>query len=98
MTSTTAADFFWKPESNKVHPSTLPSNSQTVEVPVGLSPWEMVTFAREAGANISLGSSRTGVHEIQTDEGIWTRTSANRRAKSDWSFITWDDLEANEAA
>lgn len=89
-------DFFWKPESNRVHPSTLPSNEMSIELPEGLEPWEAITAGREQVFTLPLGSGRTGIHEIQNDDGVWTRVGSNRREKSTWTFASWDDLAAEE--
>lgn len=98
-TITTTYDFFWKPENNRVHPSTLASKSFSVELPEGLAPWDAITQGREvAPLRLPLGSARTGIHEIQNDEGVWTRTSTNRRENSTWEFTSWDDLDAAELA
>ena len=86
----TPTDFFWKPENNRVSPSEMPSKEIRCDLPLGLSPWEMICAARELGARVALGTFRTGVHEIQTDEGIWTRQGPNRREHSSWTFEAWE--------
>jgi hypothetical protein len=95
--TTTTANFFFLAESNRVHPSQLPARSATAQVPSGLTPWQMISIVREQGLALPLGSARTGVHEIQTDEGVWTRLSANRRERSEWTFRNWFELETAEA-
>lgn len=99
MTTTNSTyDFFWKPENNRVHPSTLDSKSMSVELPEGLTPWEAFTQAREQCALVPFGTGRTGIHQVQNDDGIWNRIGSNRREKSTWEFTSWDDLEAAELA
>jgi hypothetical protein len=97
MTTTAATvDLFWYAESNRVEPSSQPALHARAEVPAGLEPWEMILAARGAGHRVSLGSSRTGVHEVQTDDGVWQRIGANRRERSTWVFNTWDELATAE--
>jgi len=46
------------------------------------------------------GSARSGVFEIQTDEGIWSRVDGRqfgRLNKLNATFKTWEQLENNEA-
>jgi len=81
-----------------VHPLSLPGKCVTIEAPAGLAAWDYVEEARAQGHNIPNGSSRCGVREIQTDDGIWTRVSSNKQAHSVFEFKSWDDLEAEEAA
>ena len=89
-------DFFWKPESNRVHPSEIDSKCVSVELPAGLAPWAALMAAHEQGTLIPFGSARTGIHEVQTDGGIWTRQGCNKREASVWTFASWDDLDAAE--
>ena len=91
-------DIFYWTENNRVHPLSLPGKCVTIEAPAGLAAWDYVEEARAQGHNIPNGSSRCGVREIQTDDGIWNRVSSNKQARSLFEFKSWDDLEAEDAA
>lgn len=93
--TTTAHIFFWT-ENNRVHPHTLPMRFVDIECEAGLTPWEMIEEARRQGRYLPKGSRRCGVGEIQTDEGIWTRVGTNKAEKTEWSFESWEDIEARE--
>lgn len=87
--------FFMRPESNRVHPSTITPYYIIANLPAGLEPWDAVLAARSAGHSIPLGSSRTGVEEIQNDDGTWFRKGTNRRDKSTWTFESSDEFDAS---
>lgn len=97
-TTTTRIDIFYWTENNRVHPHTLPCKVVTIEAPAGLSAWDYVEAARAQGRNIPKGSSRCGVCEIQTDEGIFTRVGPNKQEATVFEFKTWEQIEADEAA
>jgi|TARA_R110000823_G_scaffold207934_1_gene338460 hypothetical protein len=96
--ATSQYDIFFLCENNRVHPATLPAKVITVTAAADLTAWEAVEEARSQGQHIPKGSSRCGVIEVQTDEGIWTRTSCNRQGDSDFEFATWDDIDAADEA
>lgn len=56
---------------------------------------ELLAWSYESGA--SVGSSRSGIFEIQTDCGIWSSTTCVRITPASHVFKTWDQLEAEEA-
>lgn len=95
-TATTRVDIFFWTENNRVHPHSLPCKVVTTEAPAGLPAWEYVEAARAEGHNIPKGSSRCGVCEIQTDDGIYTRVGPNKQADTVFDFASWEDLEAKD--
>ena len=94
---------------NKVESKMMSSanvRSVSVEVAADATPAEMIAAALAAGA--SIGTSRTGIYEIQTDDGIWTRTDKAIRCferingeivvSKKFAFKSWEQLEAEEEA
>jgi hypothetical protein len=80
------------------------SETYYVDIPCPLEkctdlPW-LVNTAREMG--VPKGSFQTGIYEIQTDLGIWSRDDQMRldtdtpRKLAKAKFKTWEEMEAAE--
>jgi len=93
--TTDSYTFFSRPENNDASKRIL--GGQTFHgIEAGLAPWDALLAVNEtygSGA-LALGTGRTGIEEVQTDEGYWTRTSSNRRERSTWTFTTWAEYDA----
>ena len=71
----------------------------TLALPVGTPIGEALAAARAAG--MPQGTSRSGCFEVQTDSGIHQRVDGRgwgRITESNSEFLTWDQLDAREAA
>lgn len=83
--------FFWRAQNNDIQKQMSDENRRQLTLNISATDLDgMLAAARKAG--MPKGSSVTGCSEIQNDLGIWTRQG------SKWSFISWDDLEAQEQA
>lgn len=95
-------DFFFRAESNRVDPRSLPAFSITLELAANMNLEDALAAARAAG--MPKGSYRTGCFEVQNDLGIWEHATASKidlstpRKAAKVSFRTWDQVEADELA
>lgn len=99
------ADLFMHTETNArpwdVHVAQSAGRELRVEVPDDATVDEILAVAHAAG--MPKGSSRSGVFQIQTDNGIFQHADARRRERgygrittATSIFQTWAELEASE--
>lgn len=93
-------DFFYRPESHRVHPSELTPYCYQFELPADTTLADALKYAHANG--MPRGSARGGCFEVQNDLGIhWHRDyqridlSTPKRA-ANVIFKTWEQLEQEE--
>ena len=92
-------DFFFRAESNRVDPRTVPARTLSLELPRHTALADALTAALDAG--MPKGSHRTGCFEVQTGQGIWQQTDGNRidlttpRKAAKVEFTSWEELDSN---
>lgn len=98
------ADIFFRLHHPSLARVLSPQNVRSMRLcfPEGTDIATIVRAALAAGAPI--GSSRSGIFEVQTDDGIYAREDGGKlnvdteRKVAKIKFQTWDSLEAEEAA
>lgn len=93
------ADVFFRLYHRELARTLSPENVRSIRilVPVDATIADIIHAAHEAGA--SVGSSRSGIFEVQTDTGIWSRADGGKlevdteRKLSKIVFRSWEALE-----
>jgi len=73
-----------------------------VDAPMGTFEALEQIIATAHSLGVAKGSRRSGIFEVQTDEGIWRHTNERRidtsteRTRRNVEWATWDELEAME--
>ncbi len=97
------ADCFFRAFNRSVERMLSNENSRcvVVDVPADSDLSTVLAAAKAAGAPV--GNQWSGIHEVQTDRGIWSRSDAKKLGGNPTriaaaSFKTWEQLEAEELA
>lgn len=99
-----AVDIFFRRESRQFKPESIYTYRLNVDFPVNTPQAVQRIMDIAAAQRISRGSARSGIFQIQSNDGIWTHRNERRidlstpRRAALVTFQTWDELEAAEAA
>lgn len=89
-------DFFYRHESNRVHPKSRPAECLILDLPADTPLAEALQRAHAAG--MPKGTHRSGCFEVQTDAGIYQQTDGNRidlttpRRAAKTTYRTWEEM------
>lgn len=101
---TNQVDIFFRRENKKFDPENIFTYRFFVDYPVDTPAAVQRILDMAAERRICRGSARSGIFQVQTDDGIWTHINERRidfstpRRAANVTFQSWEELEAAERA